>query len=110
MILLFVHRLRPYDADVTLLIVERSADFSFPSDHATATFAIAAVFLLHGVRRLGSAFLLAAVLVAVSRVYVGTHYISDVLGGALTGVLAAVAVRVAYREQSRLDRFVTNIL
>jgi hypothetical protein len=37
LILLFVHRVRPYDSDVTNLLIDRSADFSFPSDHATAT-------------------------------------------------------------------------
>src|SRR5437879_3764864 len=41
LILLFVHRIRPYDGGITNLIIERSADFSFPSDHATAAFAIA---------------------------------------------------------------------
>jgi len=49
-ILLFVHRVRPYDAGVTHLIISRSGDWSFPSDHATVTFAIAASFLLHGFR------------------------------------------------------------
>src|SRR5690349_4296214 len=39
-ILLFVHRIRPYDAGITHLLIERSADPSFPSDHATAVFAI----------------------------------------------------------------------
>ena len=48
-ILLFVHRVRPYDVGVTHLIIDRSADWSFPSDHATATFAIAFAFLLNGV-------------------------------------------------------------
>ena len=45
-ILLFVHRLRPYNAGLTRLLIERSADPSFPSDHATATVAIAAAFFL----------------------------------------------------------------
>lgn len=35
-ILLFEHRIRPYDAGVTRLLIERSTDPSFPSDHATA--------------------------------------------------------------------------
>jgi len=110
LILLFVHRVRPYDGGVTHLLIARSADPSFPSDHATATFAIGAAFVAHGMRRVGLWFLVAAVLVAASRVYVGTHYVSDVLGGALTGIVAAALVRFLYREGTRADRLVTSIL
>jgi undecaprenyl-diphosphatase len=110
LILLGIHRARPYDGGITHLLIERSADFSFPSDHATATFAIAMAFLIHGSRRVGLAFLAAACLITLSRVYIGTHYASDVLGGALTGVIAALVVRVAYRESTRADRLMTNIL
>lgn len=109
-ILIFVHRLRPYDSGVSHLIVSRSGDWSFPSDHGTATFAIAAAFLFHRLGRRGFAFLIVALLVSVSRVYVGTHYASDVLGGAATGILAAAAVRLIYWEGTRLDRIVTGIL
>ena len=110
LVLLFVQRVRPYDAQITHLIIDRSADFSFPSDHATASFAIAAAFLLHGLPKRGFVFLAAALLLAVSRVYIGTHYVGDVLGGALTGTVAAFVVRAAYREGSKLDRLVTSIL
>lgn len=110
LILLFVERARPYDAGVTHLLIERSADFSFPSDHATATIAIAAAFLIHGMPRRGTLFLVSAVLMIVSRVYVGTHYASDVLGGALTGIIAASLVRPVYQQDMRIDRFMTNIL
>jgi len=105
-----MHRVRPYDAGVTHLIVGRSADWSFPSDHATAVFAIVAAFLLQGLGWRGSGLLLAAILVCVSRVFVGTHYASDVVGGALTGILAALVVRVIYWEDTRLDRFITSLL
>jgi undecaprenyl-diphosphatase len=109
-ILLFVHRIRPYDAGVSHLIISRSGDWSFPSDHATATFAIAASFLLHGFGRRGLAFLAGALLICVSRVYIGTHYMTDVLGGAATGILAAAAVRGLYREGTRIDRLITKVL
>lgn len=109
-ILLFVHRIRPYDAGVSHLIISPSADWSFPSDHATATFAIVIAFLLSGLKRRGLGFLAAALLVCFSRVYVGTHYFTDVLGGAMTGVVAAIGVRGAYWEGTRIDRLVTSIL
>lgn len=110
LILLFVHRMRPYDAGISHLLISHSADPSFPSDHATATVAIAAAFLAHGMRRTGAWYLAAAVLVIVSRVYIGTHYVGDVLGGALTGVIGALLVRALYREGTRADRLITGLL
>ncbi|MBS0559573.1 MAG: phosphatase PAP2 family protein [Proteobacteria bacterium] len=109
-VLLFIHRVRPYDAGVTHLLIDRSADWSFPSDHATATFAIAAAFVLASVPVRGLLFLAGALLVCWSRVFVGTHYVTDVLGGAMTGTLAAILVRGVYREGSRIDGLVTGIL
>jgi undecaprenyl-diphosphatase len=61
-------------------------------------------------RRVGLGFLAAAALIAFSRVYIGTHYASDVLGGVLTGIIAAVIVRSVYREGTRIDRLITGIL
>jgi undecaprenyl-diphosphatase len=105
-----VQRVRPYDAGISHLIINRSGDWSFPSDHATATFAIAAAFLVHGLTRRGLAFLVAAFLVCVSRIYVGTHYVTDILGGATTGIVAATIVRSLYWEGTRVDLVITSIL
>src|SRR5262249_4087675 len=109
-ILLFVHRVRPYDAGVSRLIIGRSADWSFPSDHAAASTAIAAAVALQAFPPRALGFGLIALLICWSRIFVGTHYVSDVLGGALTGGLAAILVRFLYREGSRLDRAITGIL
>ncbi len=109
-ILLFVHRVRPYDAGLTHLIISPSTDWSFPSDHATASFAIAASFLLHRNWRRGLLFSGVAALICLSRIYIGTHYASDVIGGVATAFLAAFAVRVLYRKDTRLDRFITGLL
>ena len=109
-ILLFVQRVRPYDAGLSQLIVPPSADWSFPSDHATASMAIAAAFLIHKLPFRATAFGLLALIICWSRIFVGTHYVTDVLGGALTGLAAAVLVKLAYREGTRVDRLITGIL
>lgn len=110
LILLLYARVRPYDAGITQLLITRTADPSFPSDHATASFAIAAAFLFHGLTDRGLFYLLAACIIAFSRVYLGTHYVSDVLGGAAIGTISAAAVLIAYRQGTRIDRLVTSIL
>ncbi len=109
-ILLFVQRIRPYDAGVTHLIIEKSADWSFPSDHATAALAIVTAFAMQGLPRRTICLSLLAFAICWSRVYVGMHYVTDILGGAATGVLAGVAVRYLYRDTSRLNQFATRIL
>lgn len=109
LILLIVQRPRPYLEGVTHLLISPSSDPSFPSDHATATFAIAAAFLVHREFRRGALFLLAAILVSLSRVYIGTHYLSDVVGGAVTGLLAAILVKLTYRPGTRVDRYLVHI-
>jgi undecaprenyl-diphosphatase len=86
-------RPRPYAAypGDAHLFVPASHDPSFPSDHATAAFAIAVAILLRH-RKAGVVALALAVLVALARVVVGVHYPSDVLGGAAIGTLAALVL------------------
>jgi len=109
-ILLFIHRVRPYDAGVTHLLIAPTVDWSFPSDHATASMAIVAAFAMQALPRRTLALLAIALLVCWSRIYLGTHYVSDVIGGAITALIGAAIVRLAYRENSRLDAFATRIL
>jgi len=83
-------RPRPYVAhpDSAHLFISASHDPSFPSDHATASFAIAvALFLRH--RKVGAVALVLATVLSVARVVVGTHYPGDVLAGALIGSACA---------------------
>jgi undecaprenyl-diphosphatase len=84
-------RPRPYLAHPgdSHLYIPGSHDPSFPSDHATAAFAIAVSILLRN-RRAGWLPLAMAVVLSLSRVVVGTHYPSDVVGGAAIGTLAAL--------------------
>lgn len=78
-------RARPYEAhDTAHLLLSASPDPSFPSDHAVAAFAVAvSIFLRH--RKAGIIALVMAVALCVARVAAGTHYPSDVIGGAIIG-------------------------
>jgi undecaprenyl-diphosphatase len=89
-----VDRVRPYEAHPghSHLLIGRSGDPSFPSDHATGAFALAVGVWLYD-RTIGSILLAAAVIVGFSRVYVGTHYPGDVVGGALIGTAAVLILR-----------------
>lgn len=81
-----VSRLRPCHifSDLNLLMGCKNS-FSFPSSHAVNNFA-AAFFLSSFFLKYKRVLYLIAVLIAVSRVYVGVHYPSDVIAGAVFGV------------------------
>jgi membrane-associated phospholipid phosphatase len=88
-----VARARPYlthPAHAHLLIA-RSHDPSFPSDHATGAFALAFGIWLYD-RTIGTVLLILGAVLALARVYVGTHYPGDVLAGALIGIAVAGAL------------------
>jgi undecaprenyl-diphosphatase len=78
-------------------------DGSFPSGHATTSFACATMLAFSAPRAAPAFFVLAAA-IAWSRVYVGVHYPLDVLGGAVLGVLISIALRWLLGALRRLRR------
>ncbi|MCA9727104.1 MAG: phosphatase PAP2 family protein, partial [Candidatus Eisenbacteria bacterium] len=80
-------RVRPCFAhpEIVRLVLQKQAhSASFPSSHAANSFAAAMVF--RGMdRRLGWVMLGLAVLISLSRPYVGVHYPSDIAVGAALG-------------------------
>jgi undecaprenyl-diphosphatase len=85
-------RPRPYVSHPSAHVwTARSHDPSFPSDHASAAFAIATSVLLFD-RFAGALFLVAAALIGVGRVVVGVHYPGDVAAGVVVGVACALLV------------------
>ncbi|MEA2395380.1 MAG: hypothetical protein QOJ82_3271 [Solirubrobacteraceae bacterium] len=88
-----VDRPRPFVSDPggVRLFSHHAADPGFPSDHATAAFAIAVSVLLWR-RRPGLALVALAAVLCVGRVAIGVHYPTDVVAGAAIGTLCALAL------------------
>lgn len=68
-------------------------DYSFPSGHTAAGFSLAVNYALF-YPQLAIPLTLCAVLVGISRVYLGYHYPTDILAGAVLGTLTAAVVYI----------------
>lgn len=86
----WVARVRPYELIGELkLIIGRADDWSFPSGHTTNSLACAWVLFRRAPKKWGVPALVLAILIALSRLYVGIHYPTDILGGAAIGLGSA---------------------
>ncbi len=83
---------RPFVSDAsTRLLISHGPDSGFPSDHATAAFALAGALLVRR-RLLGGVLFGVALVLGVARIFVGVHWPSDILAGAVLGISVGVAV------------------
>jgi undecaprenyl-diphosphatase len=84
---------RPYVGlkEITLLIPPIITEElkTFPSGHTLFFFALSTVLYIFD-KKLGTFFFVASFLISISRVMVGVHYPSDILGGAVIGILVGV--------------------
>lgn len=83
-----IARTRPYDVNTAVeLLIRAPRDYSFPSGHTAASFAAAAALWFADKKKLAIPALVLAVLIAFSRMYFYVHYPTDVLGGAILGMV-----------------------
>lgn len=86
-----VHRIRPYDINTSIsLLINPLLDYSFPSGHTAVSFAAATV--LYSInKKWGICAFILAIIIGFSRLYLYVHFPSDVLLGAIFGILFGVA-------------------
>jgi undecaprenyl-diphosphatase len=99
-----IARVRPYDmpgVDVDLL-VSSLGDKSFPSGHTLACFEAATVLFIYN-KRFGIPALVVAVLVAFSRLYLYVHYPTDVLAGAILGIVFGIVACIIVNKLLKLN-------
>ena len=92
-----IARPRPYTAEGSVfhqiwmvMGQHMESDKSFPSGHTTAAFASMVPLFLLGKKKISWLALVFAVMMGISRIYLGVHYASDVLGGVVVGSLAGL--------------------
>ena len=92
----FFYRPRPFIAlDIPHLLTETSS--SFPSGHTIFIFALA-TGMLYVNKRVAYLFFTAGLFVGLARIAAGVHYPSDILGGAVLGIITVLVVQKVWQR------------
>ncbi len=93
-------RTRPYEVVEGLIpLIPAPRDFSFPSGHTASSFAAAVSVYRTMPKVFGICALILAGMIALSRLYVGVHYPTDVIGGIMGGMAAAYMASYFLRQR-----------
>ncbi len=79
-------------------------DYSFPSGHTSASFAIATTVALN-IPKLSIVVFIIALIIGVSRIYLGVHYPTDVVAGMILGIGSAIVTHI-YLVDCFLEYFI----
>ena len=88
---LFWERPRPFIENNITPFIEHAASSSFPSGHAAVFFALGTILWFYN-RKAGVLFLLGAAILSSARVFAFLHWPSDILAGAVIGMVSALLV------------------
>lgn len=85
-----IARPRPFvDNPNVLLLIPPPSGYSCPSNHSSSSFAVATMLCFYH-KKAGIAALVLAFLIAFSRIFLFVHYPTDVIFGAILGILCSV--------------------
>lgn len=96
-----IGRIRPCDVNTAVqLLIARPTDYSFPSGHTAASFTATSA-LYFGRQKFWKPALILAVLIAFSRLYLYVHYPTDILAGAMIGIIIGY---IGFRAAALLEK------
>lgn len=78
------------------MLINKPKDHSFPSGHASSSFAVTAVAVLMCPWYIALPAVIVACLIGFSRIYLQVHYLSDVIAGAVFGFMVGCTVTAIY--------------
>lgn len=91
-------RPRPFVSLNFIPLINQSAkEASFPSGHATFYFALSTIIYFYN-KKAGILFYIASFLIILARVFVGVHWPSDILAGAILGILTGIILNWLFRK------------
>lgn len=105
---LFYFRPRPFVSHAVNFLIKHPANASFPSDHATAAFALAFPILFVN-KRYGWVMIVMAVLLSFSRIYVGVHYPADIITGILISYGVFYLIKKYYKYPNLITEYVLKL-
>lgn len=104
-----VNRPRPFESGGVQELLFHRPTYSFPSDHATAFFAIAFSLLFSGDKKLGIIFLALGLVNSLARIASGIHWPFDILGGILLGFIGALIIKLLDKYLDKIYEFIIRI-
>ncbi|WP_119055480.1 phosphatase PAP2 family protein [Acinetobacter colistiniresistens] len=94
----FYHHPRPFQLNLGHKLIGHGSSSSFPSQHTLTVTIIAFSYWVAGFKKIGLLGLGVGVIVGLSRIFVGVHFLFDVIGSFVIGFMLVVFVNYVLKE------------